>query len=255
MNRAVAVIGSGGKTGKAITAALTEVGLSHRGITRADANLETGEGLLEAFSGCSVVYHLAPNLHPLEVEIARNVLTAVKQARVEKVVFHSVLQPQISVMPHHLAKARAEELVITSGLRWAILQPSAYCQNLTESAVGALPYRAAAPFSFVDLRDVAQAAVRLITDESTTFGTFEASGPITNVGEVSAALGWRCMEESLAQWRARNATLSPYQLETLAAMFAYYDKHGLTGSTITLCELIGREPRHAIDALQRYPLK
>lgn len=251
MTREVAVVGSTGKTGQAITAALSEAGLPHRGLTRADVNLETGDGLLDAFSGCSVVYHLAPNIHPLEVEIARNVLAAAKQAGVEKLVFHSVLQPQISAMPHHFAKARAEELVITSGLRWAILQPSAYSQNLSESVVGTLPYRASAPFSFVDLRDVALAAVRLITDESTTFGTFEASGPITSVGEVAAALNWRCAEMSLADWRARNATLPSYQFEVLTAMFAYYDQHGLAGSTVTLAELIGREPLHAIDVLKR----
>ena len=37
--------------------------------------------------------------------------------------------------------------------------------------------------------------------------------------------------------------------------FAYYDGHGLVGSTVTLSELIGREPHHAIDVLQRYQLK
>jgi len=250
LSRTVAVVGSGGKTGQAVTTELARVGLKVRGLTRANVNLETGEGLLEAFANCSVVYHLAPNLHPLEVEIASHVLTAARKAGVEKLVFHSVLQPQISAMPHHFAKSRAEELVITSGLKWAILQPSAYAQNLNESVVSALPYSAGALFSFVDLRDVALAAVRLITDENTNFGTFEASGPITSVGEVSAALNWRCAEVSLATWRTRNATLPSYQFETLAAMFAYYDEHGLTGSTITIAELIGREPRHAIDILR-----
>lgn len=245
------MIGANGKTGRAVCAAIDEVGLDMRGLTRAEVNLETGDGLVGAFAGCSVVYHLAPNLHPLEVEIAKNVLTAAKQAGVEKLVFHSVLQPQISVMPHHFAKSRAEELVITSGLKWAILQPSAYAQNLTASVVGALPYRATAPFSFVDLRDVALAAVRLITDDATSFGTFEASGPITNVGEVSVALKWHCAAESLADWRARNTALSQYQFEVLTAMFAYYDEHGLVGSSIALTELIGREPSHAIDALRR----
>ena len=245
------MIGSSGKTGRAVCTALDDVGIEVRALTRADVNLETGEGLASAFADCSVVYHMAPNLHPLEIEIAKNVLTAAKAAGVEKLIFHSVLQPQISVMPHHFAKSRVEELVIASGLKWAILQPGAYAQNLTALIVGALPYRATAPFSFVDLRDVSRAAVRLIMDEETCFGTFEAAGPITNVGEVSAALEWHCSEVSLAEWRTRNGTLPSYQFECLTAMFAYYDEYGLVGSSVTLTELIGREPIHAIEALRR----
>jgi NAD(P)H dehydrogenase (quinone) len=141
LTRSVAIVGSNGKTGRAVAAALMEAGVEVRGLTRANANLHTGEGLTAAFADCSAVYHLAPNLHPLEVLIAANVIAAAKHSGVERIVFHSVLQPQISAMPHHVAKSRAEELVINSGLDWAILQPSAYAQNLSESVVGALPYR------------------------------------------------------------------------------------------------------------------
>jgi NAD(P)H dehydrogenase (quinone) len=251
LTRSVAIVGSNGKTGRAVAAALMEAGVEVRGLTRANANLHTGEGLTAAFADCSAVYHLAPNLHPLEVLIAANVIAAAKHSGVERIVFHSVLQPQISAMPHHVAKSRAEELVINSGLDWAILQPSAYAQNLRESVVGALPYRGSAPFSFVDLRDVALASVRLITDEITTFGTFEACGPITSVAEVSAALGWQCAETGLEHWRESNGRLPKYQFDALTAMFAYYNEHGLVGSSFTLTELLGREPLHAIAALRR----
>jgi NAD(P)H dehydrogenase (quinone) len=251
LGRTVAVVGSGGKTGRAVVDALIESGLEVRGLTRANVNLETGVGLIDAFTGCSAVYHLAPNLHPLEVEMATQALAAAEQAGVERFVFHSVLHPQISAMPHHVAKSKAEELVIASGLKWAILQPSAYAQNLTESVVRDLPYRASAPFSFVDLHDVALAAVRLISDECTTFGIFEASGPITSVSEVSTALGWKCEEVELEEWLAINSAMPGYQLNALAAMFAHYNEHGLVGSSFTLTELLGRDPVHAIDAIRR----
>jgi NAD(P)H dehydrogenase (quinone) len=251
LTRSVAIVGSNGKTGRAVAAALMAAGVEVRGVRRTTANLHTGEGLVDAFAGSSAVYHLAPNLHPLEVLIAANVIAAAKYSGVEKIVFHSVLQPQISAMPHHIAKSKAEELVINSGLDWAILQPSAYAQNLNVSVVGALPYRPSAPFSFVDLRDVALAAVRLLTDEITTFGTFEASGPVTSVDEVSAALGWQCAETGLEHWRESNVTLPKYQFDALTAMFTYYNEHGLVGSSFTLTELLGREPLHAVAALRR----
>lgn len=219
-------------------------------MTRANVDLENGEGIAAALAGCDVVYHLAPNLHPAEVEIAERVIAAAQHNRVNRFVFHSVLAPQLTAMPHHIAKLQAEELVITSGMDWAILQPCAYAQNLNEQVARALPYRATAPFAFVDLRDVALAATRLITDAATTFGTFEACGPITSVAEVSAALGWPCQEISLTQWRANHETLPKYQLEALAAMFAHYDAFGLVGSTLTITDLIGRKPTNAVDALR-----
>jgi len=247
--RQVAVVGANGKTGRAVSEALQAAGVGVRGLTRENVDLENGEGLDAALEGCDVVYHLAPNLHPAEVEIARRVIAAAQRSGVGRLVFHSVLAPQLTALPHHIAKSRVEELVITSGLEWAILQPCAYAQNLNEQVVSVLPYRATAPFAFVDLRDVALAATRLITDAATTFGTFEACGPITSVAEVSAALGWQCQEISLDHWRAENAMLPKYKFEALAAMFAHYDAYGLVGSTLTLNELIGRRPTDSVDAL------
>ncbi len=249
MTKQVAVVGATGKTGRAVSAALQATNIGVRELTRANVDLESGEGLDAALAGCDVVYHLAPNLHSGEVEVAKRVIAAAQNKKIKRFVFHSVLAPQLTTLPHHIAKSRVEELVITSGMEWAILQPCAYAQNLNEQVVSALPYRATAPFAFVDLRDVALAATRLITDEATTFGTFEACGPITSVAEVSAALGWSCQEISLTQWRADHGTLPKYQFETLAAMFAHYDTYGLVGSTLTITDLIGRKPTNAVDAL------
>lgn len=246
----MAVVGSTGKTGIAVAAALADSQFEVRRLSSENSNLETGEGLLAAFSGCAVVYHLAPNFHPMEVEIAANAISAAEQAGVEKFVFHSVLHPQISAMPHHLAKSKAEELVMASGLRWGIIQPSAYAQNLNEQVVAEVPYRVSAPFSFVDLTDVGLAAARLVLDDVTDFGIFEASGPTTSVEEVASALGWHFAEIELERWFASNSALPQYQFDALTAMFSYYNEHGLVGSDFTLTELLGREPIHAIDALR-----
>ena len=240
-----AVIGGAGKSGQAVLSALAARHLESKSLTRAEIDLNTGVGLTESLRGCHALYALAPNFHQDEVGIAERVVAAAKDAGVTRIVFHSVLQPQVSAMPHHLAKSRAEEVIINSGLEWAILQPCAYAQNFTPEVVGALGYRTDAPFSLVDLADVGQAAVRLLTDGATTYGTFEACGPTTSIAEVASLLGWEVRE------RAFTPVDDSYAQKCIAAMFAYYNVHGLQGSSLALKALLDREPTHAVSALKR----
>ena len=154
----VFVVGAGGKTGRAVTGALVARGVSVR---TADVDLVTGRGLDEALDGVRAVYHLAPNVHPDEVGIAHRVVAAAGRAGVERLVFHSVLHPHDSVMPHHLRKAAAEEVVRAGDPCWAVLQPAAYQQSLLAAALAGrieVPYSLDAPFTNVDLEDVAEVA-------------------------------------------------------------------------------------------------
>src|SRR5690242_1609912 len=120
-DRPVLVVGATGKTGRAVAAALTSRGVAVRAAVRAgrepDAppgtspvpvDLATGLGLEDALSGARAAYHLAPNMHPDEVGMARRVADAAVAAGVERLVFHSVLHPDDARMPHHLRKAQAE---------------------------------------------------------------------------------------------------------------------------------------------------
>ena len=87
-------------------------------------------------------------------------------------------------MPHHAAKDRVEEALDASGLRWRVLQPCAYADNLDGqlpevAATGDFrsPWGLAQAQSLVDLRDVADAAAVLLTEDGLDGGTFEAVGP------------------------------------------------------------------------------
>src|SRR5215207_7949257 len=57
---------------------------------------------------------------------------AARRAGVPRVVYHSVLRPQARSMPHHAAKDRVEEALDASDLRWRVLQPCAYADNLDD---------------------------------------------------------------------------------------------------------------------------
>lgn len=254
----IAVVGAGGKTGRAVVTALRARGERPRGLVRRDpATDEVAVDLLEADSvraaleGADAVYHLAPNVHPEEQRIGRTVLDAVRDAGVTRVVFHSVLHPQLESMPHHWAKLRVEEMVVESGLEWTVLQPAAYAQNFSRPADGVLrvPYSPDAPFSLVDLADVAEAAATVLTEPGHEAATFELAGPRpVTVRQVAEAIGARVERVSVDGW-AQGQRLPAYALEALSAMFGHYDRHGLVGNPRVLTALLGRTPHDPLDVL------
>lgn len=193
--------------------------------------------------GVGAVYHMAPNMHPAESDIGRRVIDAAQDLNVERIVYHSVLHPQLPSMPHHLDKLRVEEMIISSRMRWTILQPAPYVQNFKRPADGVLriPYRSDAPFSFVDLMDVAEAAAIVLTNGGWDYGIYELAGPeVMTVADIARGLG------------ARAETVdSPPAPSRFTAMFEYYELHGLVGNPAALAMILGRPPTNALDALLR----
>ena len=142
--------------------------------------LTTGLGLGEAMAGVDAVYHLAPNVHPDEVGIATRVVESACAAGISRFVFHSVLHPEEASMPHHVRKAEAEEVIRTRLSTATLLRPAAYGQNLLDAAlVGRLvvPYSIDAPFTNVDLDDVAEVAALTLTEAGHEGATYELRGP------------------------------------------------------------------------------
>ncbi len=270
------VIGATGKTGRAVTRALATRGVDVRAAVRSTAapdrtraagagsasvvDLETGAGLAAAVDGMDAVYHLAPNVHPDEVAIARRVATSARAAGVARFAFHSVLHPDDASMPHHTRKAEAEAVVREQNPDALVLRPAAYHQNLVDAARAgliAVPYSLDAPFTNVDLDDVAEVAAGLLTGTAWAAGTFELVGPERlSVRELAAVatrvLGREVVAERLAveAWRSGpGATLPASARADLEAMFATYDREGLVGDPTTLAGLLPRPPRTWADAL------
>lgn len=276
----VLVMGASGKTGRAVTAALVARGQPVRAAVRSETGAKTahaagareiahvdlasGFGLAGAVAGCRAVYHLAPNVHPDEVGIATRVVAAARAAGVRRIVFHSVLHPDDHTMPHHQRKAAAEEVVRRSGLAWTMLRPAAYHQNLTEAALQgrlAVPYRLDAPFTNVDLRDVAEVAALVLRADATgqhEGQTYDLCGAetltVTRMAHIAGSvLGREVTAERVepAEWaRGPGARLSPGALDDLLAMFAAYDRRGFVGSAAALRILLRRAPRTWADAVR-----
>ncbi|MBI3957454.1 MAG: NmrA family NAD(P)-binding protein, partial [Chloroflexi bacterium] len=211
-----------------------------------------------ACKGARAVYHICPNLHPEEVAISHVAVEAASRAGVEHFVYHSVLHPQTSTMPHHWRKLRSEEVIFASGLPFTILQPCAYMQNvlaywpsITERGVYPVPYAPDARLSLVDLRDVAAAAARVLTEPGHAGAIYELAGPQplsqTAVAALLAeALGRPVQAERVAwdAWEvdARQRGMGDEAIKTVLAMFRYYDSFGLVGNPNVLGWLLGRRP-------------
>src|SRR5699024_3258630 len=155
-----------------------------QGLEARVADFNDPVALTEAFRGADAVYHVPPNMHPDEESIGAAVADAAVRAGVGRFILHSVLAPYIPQMPHHLRKARTELDLRRRPLLWSIVQPASYAQNLLPYLQAArehgryrVPYAPSASFTPVDLQDVAQAAVVLLREEATIYGTFELCGP------------------------------------------------------------------------------
>jgi uncharacterized protein YbjT (DUF2867 family) len=220
----VAVVGGHGKTGRAVTGALTGKDVGVLPLGRAD-----WPDLAAAVAGCDAAYVIAPNLHPDEPAYVTAALDALTSAGVRRVVYHSVASPYAPAMPHHLGKAVGEDLVRRSGLDWTILQPGAYLQNLDLTGAVDLPYSPDVTFGFLDLADLGRAASVVLTEPGHVGATYELATRVATVRELASEAGVPVRQVP-----------DPGTHPWLSAMFAYYDDHGLPVGTRVLDALLGR---------------
>lgn len=274
----VLVVGAAGKTGRAVTWALAARGVHVRAALHsrgrsaeayaagarsvAVVDLVTGSGLDEALTGVDAVYHLAPNVHPDEVGIARRMAQAAVWAGVERFVFHSVLHPDDTSMTHHVRKGQAEGAIRAVLPSATVLRPAAYHQNLLGAALAgrmAVPYSIDSPFTTVDLGDVAEVAAEVLTCFGHEGRTHELAGPeVLSVREQAAVAGRvlgrpvEAVRIDVAEWSGGpGAGLDPQARADLIAMFASYDRAGLVGDPTALAALLGRRPTTWAEAVRR----
>ena len=114
-----------------------------------------------------------------------------------------------------------------------------------------VPYALETRISMVDLADVAAVAARVLAEAGHDGATYALCGhellSQTDIAEImSAVLGRKVRGEvvGIESWsrQARAAGLHDYAVNTLVAMFQYYEQHGLPGNPQVLRWLLGRSP-------------
>lgn len=283
----ILITGAAGKTGQAVLNALVERGETVRVFVRrqeqADQLLKKGaasacvgdmtspEKISEAMEGAVSVYHICPNMHPNEVEIGRMAINAAQKFGLEHFVYHSVLHPQTEKMPHHWKKMKVEELLFESGLRFTIIQPAPYMQNILadkksifDQGLYRVPYPADTKFSMIDLVDLGRAAAVVLTEPGYKEAVYEIVGTNGLSQFEIASLLSKILEQPVSaeeikieDWRrdAEEAGMGSYQVETLIKMFKYYAMYGLCGNNYLLRQILGRDPHTFTAFISREFLK
>jgi uncharacterized protein YbjT (DUF2867 family) len=269
----IVVTAAGGGTGTAVVRALRAQGESVRALVGSArprpelaalgaevsvADLRDPDAVAPLLRGADALYLIWPNFDPAEATGAPMIVTAARDAGVGRVVYHSVLRPQLRAMPHHVAKSRVEEALDASGVPWRVLQPCAYSANLdaglaeaARTGVFRSTWGLQQGQSLVDLRDVADAAALLLTAEGLDGGTFEAAGPeALSAPRIAAELGAVLGREIQAVDAVPDEPVPPlgetpqeYAAHCLRRMLDHYRAHGFVGSPRVLEALLRRPPR------------
>jgi len=257
-----AITGAGGKTGRAVIAAVLDAGHEAVPVVRRPqgiegermADLDDPAAMSNALVDADALYLIAPNVHPDEVALLRPTIDLCEQAGL-RIVYHSVMHPHVPQMPHHMGKAEVEALLRQSTLEWSVLQPASYMDNVIAPIAAAVdgtwrqPYDAQTPFTPVALEDLAAAAARVLVDRTFSYGTYELAGPDRLSSQEMAATVARVLDRPLevladrAGWEERvGETLEPEARRRLGLMFDYYEVHGFAGNSQVLGWLLGRQP-------------
>jgi NAD(P)H dehydrogenase (quinone) len=276
----ILVTGAGGKTGRTLVKSLANIervcGFVHReehvstlkslGAEKVIVgDMRDKNAIGSAMQGVRAVYHICPNMNPDEMGIGKLVIDAARANGVGHFVYHSVLHPQTEKMTHHWQKLRVEEMIFESGLPFTILQPAPYMQNLltgwkniVNEGILRVPYSVHSKFSFVDLKDIAEAARVVMTGLDHLHTTYELAGTFPrSFADVAKLLGnlleskVQAEKEMFGDWRSRAGELSEYGFENLVKMFEYYDMWGLVGNPNLLRWLLKREPTSLEEFFQR----
>ena len=275
----ILITGAGGKTGRAVIKALIGRGEDVRGIVKSTTAAEKikalgaepiqgdmlkVEDVRRAAAGVKAIYHIAPNVNPNEIAFGEAAIAAAQLEGVERFVFHSLCHSQIEALPNRWWKLRVEEKIKESGLNFTILQPTPYMQNvlgqwqnIVELGVYEIPYQPTTKLGMVDLADLAEVAVSVLTTENTyDWATYELAGPeILTQNEVYTTIKHITGKDirleiiSRENWcaRARRGGMPESAVDIFYKMFGFMEEYGFWGNPGVLEWLLGRPARRFDD--------
>ena len=284
MSRTVLITGATGTVSTALLNELEEADVHVRALILDEAladdlgerdaevvvgDLDDAHSLPSAFEGVDDVWLLTPN-GPRAPENNMNALWAARQAGVERVVRLSAIgaahdAPNRSGRLHALSDRETERC----GMRWTILRPYWFMQNLLNeagdiAATGTFSLNmASAKLGMIDARDIAACAARALLDDPDRHHgqTYTLTGPRSLTfdqvaDELSRTLG-RSIEYLPVSDDTKRKTLLGYGVpKWIVDMLEEYAQAYVTGwgdsTTDSAASLLGGPPRDFADFARDY---
>jgi len=274
----ILVIGATGNVGRPTVAGLLAKGESVRALSRSKDNLaklpdgvngvigdlETGSGLDAACAGVDKLFLITANG---ETESLRglNAVQAATTAGVKHIAFLSVVNPgKEPAIPHYRAKLPIEEAIRNSGVDYTFLRPNFFMQTdlsvipvVKEHGVYAMPIGSIGN-NRVDTRDIADCAVRVLTEDGHAGADYPLHGPDTVNGPGAAEVYARHFGrevhyggDDVDRWaKPVEAFVPPWLLNSLKTMFIAQQLHGgaADADTVAASEEAVGHPMRTFDA-------
>jgi len=210
-------------------------------------------GFAAALDGVSAVYMVTNQSDAFKSSLERMV-RQVKAADVERFVMLSAEGDPESDIFFVKRTGELEHIVRTAELNWTFLRPDWFMQNFANYiAMGMVAFpEGQGKTSFVDVRDVAEVAVKALTEPGHTHWTYRLTGPdamtfAQAAARISSVLGRELPFVGITPEQMRDALLAqgaePWYAEMNAEM-TFAVRMGMSFSPSNDIEfLLGRKPR------------
>lgn len=261
----IVITGATGATGGATAAALSEIGVPFRALTRRPevalpaggaavrADLEDADSVRTALAGAGSVYLVTPSSARAEA-LQRQFIDVAAEAGVQ----HVVLLSQLAAASDSTARflryhAHVEEHLAATGIASTVLRPNLFMQGLLlfreQLLQGVLPAPiGGAQVSVVDVRDIGAVAAAALADGP--LGTLDLTGPqaLTHA-EMAHRLGdvigrpVRFVSTPPREFAAAvGGFLPPWQVDGLLEDYAHYGAGEAAAISTGIRAVLGREP-------------
>lgn len=184
----ILVIGASGNVGSELARLLSAAGHTVRRATsraptapdQVQLDAATGQGLPAAFAGADAAFLLAPPGHADQYAVLKPLIDAAVAARVGKVVLMSAMGANADEAS---PLRKAERHLEATGLAWNIIRPNWFMQNFHTFWVHGIQAQGSialpvghAKGSFIDTRDIAAVAARLLSSHELDNRDFDLTG-------------------------------------------------------------------------------